>query len=72
MESYKIYTTKGGEVIDEIVKYHYKDLYSEDLLERVMSINQEIVSKGLFIDEGEEIILPDVSEESTKESVTLW
>ena len=64
----KIYTTNGGEMLDDICYRHYGD---ERQIDNVMRENPGIEQLPFLLPAGVEIKLPDMKKPE-KKRVTLW
>lgn len=62
------YTTKEGELVDEIAYRHYQ---SRDHLQMVLNANPGLAKRGPVLPKGVEITLP-AAPEVQKKYITLW
>ncbi|MGL4755177.1 MAG: tail protein X [Aeromonadaceae bacterium] len=63
-----IYTTKVGEMVDEIVYRHYQ---THEHLQMVLNANPGLAKRGPALPEGVEITLPPAPV-AEKQYITLW
>ena len=65
-----IYTTKDGDVLDQICKNYYGK--TSKIVEQVIDANPNIVELDTTFEAGIKITLPDIIEEKESETVKLW
>lgn len=65
-----IYTTKSGDVLDDICYKHYGHL--EGTVEKVLSANHFLGFQPPILPMGLKIVLPDISERKVTQTVRLW
>ena len=64
------YTTKDGDVLDEICWKYYGS--TSGTVEKVLEANRHLAELGSIFAAGVKIILPDLTQEEETESVKLW
>lgn len=62
------FTTKGGEMLDEICFAHYGN---DDQSDKVLKANKGLEKQPFILPPGVSIVLPEVTSER-KKAVTLW
>jgi phage tail protein X len=65
-----IYTTKDGDVLDQICQNYYGK--TSKIVEQVIEVNPHIAKLDATFEAGIKITLPDIIEEKESETVKLW
>ena len=65
-----IYTTKDGDVLDQICQNYYGK--TSKIVEQVIEANPHIVELDAIFEVGIKITLPDIIQEKESETVKLW
>lgn len=65
-----VYKTKDGDVLDDICFKHYG--HTNGTVEKVLEANRFLGFEPPILKAGLSIILPEISERKTTETVRLW
>ena len=65
-----IYSTKDGDVLDEIVFRYYGK--TAGYVERVLAANRHLADRGAIYPADVQIVLPDIRTENVTAEVTIW